>query len=321
MKKILSASLAFILIALTFTGCMFLNFAEQQTVNFYVDGKLYTKASVDYGDAVIEPPCPDKAYHVFTGWYSGDLRFNFATPIIANLNLYAHFTLDAEAATERISETAAKSTVTVLNKSYNSSMGGFIETESQTSQGSGVVIDISGGWCYVLTNYHVIAKEEGFANQTISVEDPWGNKFDARIYKHRNLTEEAANESYDLALICFQYDTAKLKYSLCEIELGEDPKDGDSIISLGTPEGMKNFLTCGEIIMYQKINTEKNDTMDFEAIVHSAIINHGSSGGPLVDPHGRLVGLNFAGSESLTYGCAIPISKINEFLDIYVYVD
>ena len=107
MKKILSASLAFILIALTFTGCMFLNFAEQQTVNFYVDGKLYTKASVDYGDAVIEPPCPDKAYHVFTGWYSGDLRFNFATPIIANLNLYAHFTLDAEAATERISETAA----------------------------------------------------------------------------------------------------------------------------------------------------------------------------------------------------------------------
>ena len=73
--------------------------------------------------------------------------------------------------------------------------------------------------------------------------------------------------------------------------------------------------------MYQKVNTEENDAMDFEAIVHSAIINHGSSGGPLVDPYGRLVGLNFAGSESLTYGCAIPISKINEFLDIYVYVD
>jgi len=320
MKKILSASLAFILIALTLTGCLFLNFAEKQTVRFYVDGELYKTSLVEYGKTVIEPECPIKDMHIFTGWYSGSIRFNFATPIIADLNLYAYFALDAESATEKINLTAARSTVTVRNKSFNSAMGGFIETESQTSQGSGVVIDISNGYGYVLTNYHVVNIEEGFSQQAISVEDPWGNSFDAHIYKHQNLTVEAADESYDLALIYFKYDKNKVKYELLEIELGSDPKKGDHVLSLGSPEGMKNALTCGEVLLFEKVNTEDNGKMDFEAIVHSATINHGSSGGPLVDPYGRLVGLNFAGSESLTYGCAIPMSKINEFLNNYVYV-
>lgn len=320
MKRIISASLAFIIIVLMLTGCGLLNFSDQQTVNFYVDGELYRSIKVSYGEMAYETDYPEKDYMIFVGWYVGDLRFNFATPILADLDLHARFTLDAEAVTARINETAAKSTVTIINKSYNTSMGGFIETESQSSQGSGVVIDISDGWCYVLTNCHVVEKEEGFSNQTITVEDPWGGTYTAQIYKNKNKAESAIDKSYDLALICFKYDPNKVKHSLLEIELGEDPKKGDSVISLGTPEGMKNVLTCGEALSYQKINTDEITEMDFDVIIHSAVIAHGSSGGPLLDPHGRLIGLNFAGVENQNLGCSIPLSKINEFLDIYVYV-
>ena len=57
----------------------------------------------------------------------------------------------------------------------------------------------------------------------------------------------------------------------------------------------------------------------FDIIIHNALIDHGSSGGPLLNASGKLVGLNFAGFESNHHGCAVPMSKINEFLNTYVY--
>ena len=128
--------------------------------------------------------------------------------------------------------------------------------------------------------------------------------------------------SYDLALICFKYDQTEAP-KLAEIEIGYDPQIKDYVVALGSPLGQKNAITYGKVLNYQKLNAaggEEIDEVTFDIIYHNALLDHGSSGGPLLDTSGKLVGLNFAGFENNHYGCAIPLSKITEFLGKYVYV-
>ena len=57
----------------------------------------------------------------------------------------------------------------------------------------------------------------------------------------------------------------------------------------------------------------------FDVMTHTAYINHGSSGGPLLNSELKVVGVNFAGSETAEKGCAVPAEKVAEFLSAYVY--
>lgn len=325
-KKISSLLLVLVILTITLGGCFStVDGSARCRVNFYVDGELYHSTEVSLGNTVSMPRDPEKTNQIFVGWYTEGLissRFDFSERLIGNIDLHAHFTLDAEAVTDMVSKNSMHSLVTVYSKYYNTTMGGFIETESNTSQGSGVIIEISDGWCYVLTNCHVVEAMTGFANQKITVEDVWGEQYDARIYKNPKKTSSAISEDYDLALVCFKY-TPDASKELAEIGYAVgDPSTGEPVISLGAPEGQKNSLTCGEVIAYRQIEVSDGDEtskLNFEVILHGAYINHGSSGGPLLNAKGQLVGLNFAGFEDGEYGCAIPISKIIEFLNTFVY--
>lgn len=326
LKKFSSVLLILIILTLTLGGCFgFIGGSDRCKVNFYVDGELYTSTEVSVGNTVSMPRDPEKTNQIFIGWYREGLiptRFDFSDRLIGDVDLHAHFTLDAEAVTDMVFSSSMHSLVTVYNKNYNTTMGGFVETESNTAQGSGVIVDISNGWCYVLTNCHVVEPMSRFSNQRITVEDVWGEVYDAQIYKGVKKTESAISADYDLALVCFRY-TPDLDKELLEIRYAaSDPQIGEPVISLGAPAGQKNSLTCGEVLNYRRIETsdgEETSELDFEVILHGAAINHGSSGGPLLNSEGQLVGLNYAGFESGSYGCAIPISKIIEFMNRYVY--
>jgi S1-C subfamily serine protease len=291
-------------------------------VNFYVDGELYDTSTVMVGQTVSSPINPKKENYIFTGWRTdGEISFayDFSTKVIFDMNLHATFAPDAVKIGNMINEKTLKSTVKVLGKSYNTMMGGLVATEASISQGSGAVIDISGGYAYVLTNRHVVTKLEGYDKHSISVEDPWGNTYDAKIYKN---VEYAISEAYDLALICFEYAPEHKDRSLIEFELGKDAKVGDCVISIGNPRGLINSVTYGYALAYQKIEADEESAISnvkFDVLVHDGPITHGSSGGALVDACGRLVGLNFAVLGGGAYGCSIPISRIEEFLSIYVY--
>jgi serine protease Do len=65
-------------------------------------------------------------------------------------------------------------------------------------------------------------------------------------------------------------------------------KVGDRVFAIGTPlkEADANTFTQGDVIRIDKANNR---------VFHTALINHGNSGGPLVDREGRLVGVNTAG--------------------------
>ena len=325
LKKIISFSIVLIMAVTLICSCSFLpeelKFCK---VNFYVDGKLYDSKTVVVGQIVSEPKMPAKENQIFVGWATEGAiayKYDFSTKVLTNLNLHATFTIDAVSLTNLLTQQTMKSIVTVNYKSYNSAMGGMIETSATLSQGSGVVVDISGGYCYVLTNYHVIDNDKNYTNHIISVEDPWGNVYEAQIYKNPSKSTYAESEEYDLALICFEYAPDQ-KSDLQEITMADDPDVDEYIVSLGTPAGLQNTISYGTVIAYQKINAEEGSSLSkipFDIILHNAQIDHGSSGGALVNTYGQLVGINFAGYGSGPYGCSIPVSKVIEFMNLFVY--
>lgn len=297
---------------------------ERVSVTFVVDGNEYRTKEISRGSRVSEIGAPQKDNLIFVGWFLDEgltQKFDFSAPVLFGTRLYAGYTLDAFAVGDMVAQSSIGGVVTVHSKSYNTGLGGLIETNSFLSQGSGAVIDISNGFAYVITNYHVVAKKDGYTDQEITVEDAWGNIFEAQIYRRSSSSQHAASEKYDLALICFQYAPINGK-SLCELKMVDDPRVNDFIITVGSPEGQKNTFTCGKVISYSKLPedsaTEFSD-IPFDVIIHDANITHGSSGSPLLNNRGDLVGINFAGYNNGAYGCAVPISRLKEFLDLYVY--
>ena len=324
MKKILSLFIILVMLLTLMSSCSLLpEDWKTCTVEFYVGDELYDKKIVIAGNTINPPTDPQRTNEIFIGWTTDTLvstkRFDFSKAVNSNLKLQAEFTLDAVDFTNMLTKETLKSIVMIENKCYNTASGSTIETNVAISQGSGVVIDISGGYCYVLTNYHVVEKADGFSKQGFTIEDPWGEKHAAQIYVKNS--KSAMSKDYDLALLCFKYSSA-YENSLQEISFGSNPVKGDYVATLGAPQGLQNAISYGKVLQYDKINAGSDSSLQkvtFDIIVHNAPIDHGSSGGALINTSGQLIGINFAGYNDGSYGCAIPIEKVEEFLDIYVY--
>lgn len=325
MKRIITLLLVILISVSVLVGCVSSGFGiDLISINYCVDGEIYQTKSITRGSTAPYIEAPEKENQIFIGWFTDRAltkKYDFSKNPFLTTTLYAGYALDTVAVADMVASKIMAGVVTVYNKCYNTGLGGLVETSSSTSQGSGVVIDVSDGWCYVLTNYHVVKRLTEYSKQSISVEDAWGNVYEAQVYKNSNKSSIAMDESFDLALLCFQYKEGGKK-ALSEIELVGDPSINDNIIAVGSPEGQKNTFTCGKIVGINKLpegSSENGVNIAFDVIVHDANIYRGSSGGPLINAKGQLVGLNFAGYNDGFYGCSIPASKIKEFLNIYVY--
>ena len=325
MKRIISLFIILATLFLLMCSCSLLPESMQFCkVKFYVDDELFETKTVAFGQTVNIPQIPHKTNEVFIGWGTGgDLAYyyDFSSKVSTDIDLYAYFVIDAVAMTNMVMKDTIKSIVTVENKCYNTLGGSLVEAGSNISQGSGVVVEISDGYCYVLTNYHVIDNDKGYSRQAFTVEDAWGNKYEAQIYKNYKKSVYAKSEDYDLALLCFKY-TKTGKNDLEALAFGSDPQKADYIASLGTPGGLQNAITYGQVYDYQKVNTSEDEALQkitFDVVIHNAPLNHGSSGGAIINTKGELVGINFAGYDDGKYGCAIPISKVIEFMNTFVY--
>lgn len=176
---------------------------------------------------------------------------------------------------------------------------------------------------YALTNYHVIEEADlatGLSQQRL-IFDYKSNKYD----KYYIVNFE---KKLDIAVIMFE--TLITEERLPIIKLAKtNPSKGSLVISIGYPLGQINSVTYGKVSDYRKVNVQQSNQKikltDFVAISHTAPGNHGSSGGPLIDIHLNLVGINFAGGEEdpkTGYSndmWAIPIQQINHFLYTKVY--
>lgn len=192
-----------------------------------------------------------------------------------------------------IYRTLSPGVVNVHSTSYARDFFGYVEP--QEGSGSGSVIDREGN---ILTNYHVI---EGATKLAVSFG---GQKnYPARLV--------GGDPDTDLAVI-------KLveipKEGLTVVPLGDSDKleVGQKVLAIGNPFGLDRTLTTGVISGLQRPIRARNGRPIEGAIQTDASINPGNSGGPLLDSHGRMIGINSQilspSGASAGVGFAVPVN-------------
>ena len=155
-----------------------------------------------------------------------------------------------------------------------SSAGPFGAPETQTAQGSGFVYDTSGD---IVTNEHVV-------DGAVSISVKFWN---GRTYK---ATLVGSDASSDLALIKVEAPSSLLH----PLTIGDSStlQVGDSVVAIGSPFGLNESVTSGIVSALHREITAPNNATIHEAIQSDAALNHGNSGGPLLDDEGRVIGVN-----------------------------
>ncbi len=160
--------------------------------------------------------------------------------------------------------------------------------------GSGFVIDTDG---HILTNYHVV-----HGAQTIEVI-----LGDQSHYKAKYIGADTRN---DIALI--QIDPRGHKLATLKLGDSRNLLVGQRVLAIGNPFGFESTLTTGVVSSLGRTVQTGDNTFIDEAIQTDAAINTGNSGGPLLDSHGEVIGINSAiyapTGTSSGIGFAIPIN-------------
>jgi S1-C subfamily serine protease len=152
--------------------------------------------------------------------------------------------------------------------------------------GSGVIVDAGG---VIVTNYHVVANSD-----EIDVTLADGRRFTADLV--------GADAATDLAVL--RIDAAELPAAAWgdsdSIEVGE------MVWAIGNPFGLDRTLTYGIVSAVGRRGVLESPYQEF--LQTDASINPGNSGGPLVDVHGRVMGITTAivGRNYTGIGFAIP---------------
>jgi S1-C subfamily serine protease len=198
-----------------------------------------------------------------------------------------------EAVNVAVYEAVNRSVVNINSKGVR---GGLLLEIQAEGAGSGAVIDQQG---HIVTNYHVVQ-----GARTIQVTLFNGNEYEAAMV--------GADPLNDLAVIRIDAPPDELH----PVTLGDSRRlrVGMRVFALGNPFGLERTLTTG-IISSLNRSLQIHGNWTIKSIIQTdAAINPGSSGGPLLDSHGRLIGINTAiattSGQSAGVGFAIPVSLI-----------
>lgn len=158
--------------------------------------------------------------------------------------------------------------------------------------GSGFVIDRRG---HILTNYHVVEDA-----QRILV-----TLFNGEAYEAKMVGGDLAN---DIAVL--KVDASADQLFPVRLADSSQLKVGMKVFAIGNPFGLERTMTTG-IISSLNRTLPITRTRSIKSIIQiDAAINPGNSGGPLLDAHGRLIGMNTAiasaTGQSSGIGFAIP---------------
>ena len=161
------------------------------------------------------------------------------------------------------------------------------------SCGTGCIIDKNGT---ILTSAHVVD-----VGNSVVVTMSNGQNYTAKVIKK-------LGENKDIALLKIDVPT-----ELKTVKLGDSEKIkvGQKVLAIGNPFGFNGTLTQGII---SRIDYTKN------RIQTDAAINPGSSGGPLLNKNGEIIGINQAiynpdnNISNIGIGFAIPINLVKEYL-------
>jgi len=205
----------------------------------------------------------------------------------------------------------------------------LVTNETKTRGGSGAHVIAPSGKVYIITNAHVCNLSK---DANIFITDNFGRTIPRRILEISNFTDLCLVESLP------NYQGA--------LKLGSDVRSGQIIAAVGHPILMPTTMSRGEIIGVKEVDVfdhimdvfDKNDKCDLpknriiqidtffgpitacfvhvKANLTTSVVLPGSSGSPMVDFYGNLVGVIFAGNQA-NWGLAITLADINLFLKPY----
>jgi S1-C subfamily serine protease len=178
---------------------------------------------------------------------------------------------------------------------------GIPDTEVQRSLGSGFVIDKAG---YIVTNYHVVGNAKA-----VHVSFSNSDSMKAEII--------GTDPATDVALLKVEASSRALK----PLDLGDSDtvQVGDQVAAIGNPLGYDRSITLGIVSALHRSLTSPQGTPIDRVIQTDAALNHGNSGGPLLNAEGKVVGVSSAistgdsGAQGNTgIGFAIPINTVSD---------
>jgi len=199
-----------------------------------------------------------------------------------------------------IYEQTYKSVVEITSIAGQSTPFGGEGQEQAQGQGSGFVYDADG---HIVTNQHVV---DGADRVTVRFWD--GSTYDASVV--------GSDPSTDLAVV--KVDAPANVLQALSLGSSDDLTVGEPVVALGSPFGLEGTVTSGIVSALHRQMTAPNNFTINDSIQTDAAINHGNSGGPLVNGAGEVVGVNAqiesesGGSDGI--GFAIPSKTIESIV-------
>ena len=210
------------------------------------------------------------------------------------------FAVDDESA-KSVQQIYAQSGPGVVQVTSTSVVGNdpFFGSRPRQSLGSGFVIDKSGR---IVTNFHVID-----GAQEVEVNFSGDDRVPARVV--------GSDPSTDLAVL--EIDAQARALTPLPLGNSDAVRVGDSVVAIGNPFGLERTVTAGIVSALQREITAPNGYTIDKVIQTDAPINHGNSGGPLLNAEGAVIGVNSqiessTGGGNVGIGFAVPINTVKE---------
>jgi putative serine protease PepD len=199
-----------------------------------------------------------------------------------------------------IAQASVKSVVEIDSTSGSGSQYPFGGSSRQTAEGTGFVYDTKGD---IVTNEHVV---DGASSVTVKFSD--GSTAKGTIV--------GTDIKTDLAVVHVDVSSSKL----VPLALGDSSavQLGDPVLAIGNPFGLDGTVTSGIVSALDRQIDAPDGTPIEGAIQTDAAINHGNSGGPLLDMQGRVIGITSqiqsesGGNEGV--GFAIPSNTVRSIV-------
>jgi S1-C subfamily serine protease len=204
-----------------------------------------------------------------------------------------------ERAAPGVVQVTATSRVAVQSDPFLDPFGfGGTTAETQQALGSGFVIDKSG---HIVTNYHVV---QGAQRVQVSFSD--NERLNARVV--------GRDPSTDVAVL--QVRTRSRALTPLALGNSDAVRVGDSVLAIGNPLGEDRSITSGIVSALQRRIYAPNGVPIDNVIQTDAALNHGNSGGPLLNARGQVIGVNSqiqtatGSTGNIGIGFAIPINTV-----------
>ncbi len=207
----------------------------------------------------------------------------------------------------QVVQEASPAVVYIVSIGYSVAYDIFNQPHRQESRaaGTGVMVDADG---FLVTNFHVVANAAGQEGGKLQIQ--FDSAVDAKTYDAQLVSYV---EREDLALLKI---AGNRKFPTVNLGTSADLMIGERVIAIGNPFQQKLSVSAGIISGLHRELAVTGSRLAFNDLIQTdASINHGNSGGPLLNINGELIGINTVvreGAENMGY--AIPVDRVRDVL-------